>query len=190
MSVGAEHLLGHRLVHRQRRAEHPGAGVRDVAELEQTLHRAVLAHRAVEQRQHDGDAPSSSAPSTARGAAAMMSDAETDGPAVSRRSGSAPGPAARAICAASPSAHSPLGRDADRRHPVAGRCRSPRSTWDAVTQLTSCSADWPPYSTTRWIRLTGPTVPPGACETWRFARGARPRSTAVPGTVRRVRCSA
>ena len=39
---------------------------------------------------------------------AMTSATDTDGPVVSSRSGSAPGPAARAAWAASPSAHSPL----------------------------------------------------------------------------------
>ena len=41
-------LLGHRLVHRHGRSEYPGAHVRDVSEVEESLHRPVLAHRAVE----------------------------------------------------------------------------------------------------------------------------------------------
>jgi len=49
-----EHLLRHRLVHRECRTEHAGADVRDVGELEHPLHRAVLAHRTVQQRQYDG----------------------------------------------------------------------------------------------------------------------------------------
>ena len=53
-AVGGEHLLGHRLVHRQRRAEDARADVGDVGELEEALHRAVLAHRPVEQGQDDG----------------------------------------------------------------------------------------------------------------------------------------
>ena len=51
--VGGQHLLGHRLVHRQRRAEHAGSDVGDVGQLEQALHGAVLTHRPVQQRQHD-----------------------------------------------------------------------------------------------------------------------------------------
>jgi hypothetical protein len=52
-AVLGEHLLGHRLVHRQRRPEHPTADVGDVGQFEHPLHRAVLAHRSVEQGQHD-----------------------------------------------------------------------------------------------------------------------------------------
>ena len=44
-----------------------------------------------------------------------------------------------------------------------------RSTWAAVVQLTSCSADWPPNNTTSLIRSPGrhaaPTVP---CAAMRF----------------------
>ena len=45
-----EDLLGHRLVHRQSRAEHAGPGVGNVGEFEQALHGAVLAHRTVQER--------------------------------------------------------------------------------------------------------------------------------------------
>ena len=54
MPCWAEHLLGHRLVHGQRRAEHAAADVGHVGQLEQPLHGAVLAQRSVQQRQHDG----------------------------------------------------------------------------------------------------------------------------------------
>ena len=100
-AVGGEHLLGHRLVHRQGRPEHASADVGDVGQLEHPLHRAVLAHRAVQQRQHDGDlvvgaggrAPRWPTPPVPTGRAV--------------RAGLA-GPAASATWAASPSAHSPL----------------------------------------------------------------------------------
>ena len=44
------------LVHADGRGRDPGADVGDVGELEQPLHRAVLAERSVEDRQHDLDA--------------------------------------------------------------------------------------------------------------------------------------
>ncbi len=49
-----QHLLD-RLVHADRRAEHAGPHVRHVGELEHALHRAVLAHRAVQDGQHHVD---------------------------------------------------------------------------------------------------------------------------------------
>ena len=49
------HLLEEVLVHRERRARDAGADVRDARELEQPLHRPVLAERAVQDRQHDVD---------------------------------------------------------------------------------------------------------------------------------------
>ena len=48
-----EHQLHRRLVHADRRREHAGADVRHVGELEQPLHRAVLAVRTVQHREHD-----------------------------------------------------------------------------------------------------------------------------------------
>ena len=51
---GQRDLLGHRLVHADRRAEHAAADVRHAGQFEHPLHRAVLAERAVEQRQDDG----------------------------------------------------------------------------------------------------------------------------------------
>ena len=51
----AQHGLEQILVHAERRAEHAGADVRHAGELEQPLHRAVLAERAVQDRQHDVD---------------------------------------------------------------------------------------------------------------------------------------
>ncbi len=54
-AVGGQHLLRHRLVHRQRRAEHARSDIGRVGELQQPLHGAVLTHRAVQQRQDDGE---------------------------------------------------------------------------------------------------------------------------------------
>ena len=51
----AQHLLEEILVHRERRGGYAGADVRKVRELEQTLHRPVLAERPVQDRQHDVD---------------------------------------------------------------------------------------------------------------------------------------
>jgi hypothetical protein len=48
----AEHGLEEVLVHAQRRRGDTGADVRDVGELEQSLHRSVLAERAVQDREH------------------------------------------------------------------------------------------------------------------------------------------
>ncbi len=45
--------LGHRLVHAQRRREHPTAHVGHIGQLQHSLDSAVLAVRAVQQRQHD-----------------------------------------------------------------------------------------------------------------------------------------
>ena len=52
---GREGSLHHDLVHRDRRTEHPRTDVRQVGELEQPLHGAVLSIRTVQQRQHDVD---------------------------------------------------------------------------------------------------------------------------------------
>ena len=51
----AHDLLEQVLVHAERRGCHPCTDVRDVRELEQSLHRAVLAEGAVQDRQHDVD---------------------------------------------------------------------------------------------------------------------------------------
>ena len=51
----AHHRLEDVLVHAERRGEHPGADVRNVRQLEQPLHSAVLAERAVQDRQDDVD---------------------------------------------------------------------------------------------------------------------------------------
>ena len=48
----AHHGLEDVLVHRERRAEHACAHVRDARELEQALHRAVLTERPVQDREH------------------------------------------------------------------------------------------------------------------------------------------
>ena len=50
---GAGDDLGLHLVHAERGAEDARAHVRDPGQLEEALHRAVLAHRAVQDRQHD-----------------------------------------------------------------------------------------------------------------------------------------
>src|SRR5581483_6216138 len=52
----AEHALEDVLVHAERRGEHAGADVRDPGELEQPLHRPVLAERPVQHRKDDIDA--------------------------------------------------------------------------------------------------------------------------------------
>ena len=52
-ALGGEHELHRRLVHADRRREHAGADVRHVGQLEQPLHRAVLAVRAVQHGKHD-----------------------------------------------------------------------------------------------------------------------------------------
>ena len=49
---GRHHLLEHDLVHAQRRRQHARADVRHVEQLEQPLDRAVLAERAVQDREH------------------------------------------------------------------------------------------------------------------------------------------
>ena len=51
----AQHRLEEVLVHAQRRRGDAGADVRDAGELEQALHGAVLAERAVEDREDDVD---------------------------------------------------------------------------------------------------------------------------------------
>ena len=51
----AHHLLEEVLVHRERRAGDARADVRDAGELEQALHRPVLAERPVQDREHDVD---------------------------------------------------------------------------------------------------------------------------------------
>ena len=51
----AEHRLEEVLVHAERRRSHAGADVGNAGELEQALHGAVLAERAVEDGQHDVD---------------------------------------------------------------------------------------------------------------------------------------
>ena len=51
----AQHHLHVVLVHADRGREHPGADVADAGHLEQPLERAVLAERAVQQREHDVD---------------------------------------------------------------------------------------------------------------------------------------
>src|SRR4029077_14888706 len=53
----AHHLLEQVLVHREGRAGDAGADVGDIRELEQALHGAVLAERAVQDRQDDVDRP-------------------------------------------------------------------------------------------------------------------------------------
>jgi hypothetical protein len=51
---GAGHqILEQDLIHAQRRREHPSADVRNVEALEQTLHGAVLAERAVQHGEHN-----------------------------------------------------------------------------------------------------------------------------------------
>ena len=54
-AVVAQHRLEEVLVHAERRAEHAGADVGHARELEQPLHRAVLAERPVQHREDDVD---------------------------------------------------------------------------------------------------------------------------------------
>ena len=136
-AVGGQHLLGHRLVHRQRRAEHARADVGDVGQLEQALHRAVLAHRAVQQRHDDG----------VHGAGEHVGRHRSDGrrrvEAVGQRVGSGSQRRPRTLGERPrPSRAMPTGVMSY----FAGSAA--RSTCAAVVQLTSCSADWPPNSTT------------------------------------------
>ena len=53
---GGEQRLHHRLVHADGRPEHAGADVGHVGQLEQALHRAVLAVRPVQHREDHVDA--------------------------------------------------------------------------------------------------------------------------------------
>ena len=68
-AAGGEHDLHHRLVHADRGRQHAGADVRHVRELEQALHGAVLAVRAVQHRERRRRAPSpvTTAPVVAHG---------------------------------------------------------------------------------------------------------------------------
>ena len=52
-AVSGQHVLGHRFVHADRRSQNSGADIGEIEQFEQTLDRAVLSHRAVEQRQDD-----------------------------------------------------------------------------------------------------------------------------------------
>ena len=117
-AVGGEHLLGHRLVHRQRRAEHAGSDVGGVGELEQPLHGAVLAHRAVQQGQHDGDLVVGVRRPSRRGDHVGHRDRRTGGvEPVGKRAGTG-GEGGLGGLAERPVA---VGRDADRRDPVLRR---------------------------------------------------------------------
>ena len=68
-----------------------------------------------------------------------------------------------------------------------------RSTWAAVVQLTSCSADWPPNSTMRWMRSRvtghrGDANPPLRTVTIRPYVGAPVAATVAAGAVKLGRC--
>ena len=52
-AVPGQDLLGRQLVHGQRRTQHPGTHIGDVGQLQEALHRAVLAQRAVKEREND-----------------------------------------------------------------------------------------------------------------------------------------
>ena len=87
--------------------------------------------------------------------AAQRSAAASSAGARRRRAGRAAraGPAAeRRRRAARPAAHCAVAGDADRRRRRSASGSTARSTWAAVTHDTSCSADWPPNSTTRRMR--------------------------------------
>ena len=68
-ALGGEHQLHRRLVHADRRREHAGADVGHVGELEQSLHRAVLAVRAVQHRKDDVERDAGDRPADQRVAA-------------------------------------------------------------------------------------------------------------------------
>ena len=53
--VQAEHLLGLHLIHRQRRTEDVGTGVRDAHGLQQALHATVFAKATVQRDERDVD---------------------------------------------------------------------------------------------------------------------------------------
>ena len=53
-SVAGEMVLAGDLVHAERRGEDTSTDVRHPGEFEQTLHRAVLTHRSVQDGQNDG----------------------------------------------------------------------------------------------------------------------------------------
>ena len=163
--MGGEHLLGHRLVHRQRRAEHAAADVGTSASSSipctvpsspsgpcssgSTTVTLVVGGRVGEhRRRRHGRCRSGRAGRAARRAR----------PPARRWPASA--------SAHSPSVEMPTGVIRYRAGSTAA------STWAAVTQLTSCSADWPPNSTTRWMRSSA-TSP------------HRPRPVAPSASVRR-----
>ena len=64
----------------------------------------------------------------------------------------------RVRCGSRDGTQSPSAGDADGRERRSARGSAARSTWAAVTHDTSCSADWPPNSTTRRTRLGDASV--------------------------------
>ena len=146
MPVGREHLLGHGLVHAQRRAEHAAADVGHAGQLEQALHGAVLAQRAVQQREARRPArpvgrASAPAGSTAgRRSTAARRAARRDRP---------PGPRPRRR----PAPTGPRLVMADRRDVVALGSAAAQHVAGRHQRDTSCSADWPPKSTTSRMRV-------------------------------------
>ncbi len=143
---GRERALHHDLVHRDRRTEDPGPDVREVGELEETLHRAVLPVGTVQQREHDVDVER-----RARGGGRVIGDGSATSspmpsagaPSTANAAGNASPPdsiATRAVSASNqrPSVVIATGTISYRSG------SSARATATAVARETSCSADRPP----------------------------------------------
>ena len=111
-----ERALHHDLVHADRGAEHARADVRQVGELEETLHRAVFAVRAVQQREHDVDAERRSGhrrDATTTSPPPGSVGGRTASPSTANAAGSASRPASSIACASAASSQRTVGRDAD-----------------------------------------------------------------------------
>ena len=169
---GREHALHHDLVHADRGAEHARADVRQAGELEQALHRAVFAVRAVQQREHDVDAERRTPTSTrhdsgAPGSLGSSHRLALDGERGGQRRRARLEHARRASPASS---HATVGRDRRPARPRSARDRAPRATATAVTRDTSCSADRPPNSSITRTPATVATAPSAArtCSTARM----------------------
>ena len=122
----------------------PDADVRQVGQLEQALHRAVLAVRAVQQREHDVDAERRARIACDELSAPGIRRARTGSPSTGNAAGSASRPASSMRPRLVGEQPAPVGRD---RRPARSRTcsgSSARATATAVTRETSCSADRPP----------------------------------------------
>ena len=107
--VRPEHGLHRRLVHPDGRGQDAGAHVGDVGQLEETLERAVLAVRPVDEREHDvqvGAAPAGSPPAVATRASAWPDPGPGGGTPGGSASGT-PAASARARSGSPPTSHWP-----------------------------------------------------------------------------------